>query len=263
MGLCRPCGQCIGCRLDYARAKSVRCMHELEYHDSASFLTITYDDKHLPINSQGYPTLVKTDLQKFFKRLRKSLPGKNLRYMASGEYGDQTHRPHYHVILFGYDFCFDRTLWRSAATGNLYNSGHLAAVWPAGQSVIADVTFDSANYVAGYTVKKLTGVLAVEQYDDLGRQRPFGLMSSRPAIGRRWIESNIDEVMQFDSVIVNGHEQRPPRYYDEIVKKMHPDEWSDVLRARREQQAARPKSDLIARAVRLQNKKMQKYENII
>ena len=77
----------------------MRVVHESYYWDSCIFLTLTYDDDHLPPNG----SLVKSDLQKFFKRLRKN-SGKKMAYFACGEYGEQTARCHYHVILFGLDF---------------------------------------------------------------------------------------------------------------------------------------------------------------
>ena len=43
-----PCGQCIGCRIDYSRQWANRCLLELKYHDSAWFCTFTYDDDHVP-----------------------------------------------------------------------------------------------------------------------------------------------------------------------------------------------------------------------
>lgn len=42
-----PCGQCVGCRLDYSRRWATRLMLELECHTSAFFLTLTYDDDHI------------------------------------------------------------------------------------------------------------------------------------------------------------------------------------------------------------------------
>lgn len=52
-----------------------------------------------------YPTLLKSDIQKFFKRLRifwtrNNFRQTNLRYVCFGEYGHNTHRPHYHLILW-------------------------------------------------------------------------------------------------------------------------------------------------------------------
>ena len=43
-----PCGQCIGCRLERARQWALRCMHESSLYEENSFVTLTYDDEHLP-----------------------------------------------------------------------------------------------------------------------------------------------------------------------------------------------------------------------
>lgn len=105
-----PCGQCIGCRIDRSRQWANRCMLELQYHDSAYFVTLTYDDFHIP--KAYYPdpetgevhtsyTLCKRDFQLWMKRLRKKFSDDKIRFFACGEYGGQTKRPHYHAIVFG------------------------------------------------------------------------------------------------------------------------------------------------------------------
>ena len=43
-----PCGQCIGCRLEYSRQWAIRCMHEASMYDDNCFITLTYDNDHLP-----------------------------------------------------------------------------------------------------------------------------------------------------------------------------------------------------------------------
>lgn len=52
-----PCGKCIGCRLDYSREWAVRCTLEMQDHpkDTCWFLTLTYDDEHVPVSY--YPLL--------------------------------------------------------------------------------------------------------------------------------------------------------------------------------------------------------------
>jgi hypothetical protein len=47
-GLKIPCGQCIGCRLEYSRQWAMRCHHEASLHIFNSFITLTYDPEHLP-----------------------------------------------------------------------------------------------------------------------------------------------------------------------------------------------------------------------
>ena len=86
-----PCGKCVACRQNHARAWSFRCLAELQCTSKPSwFLTITYDDAHNP------NVLSKRDLQLFNKRLRKAYGP--FRFFACGEYGDGTHRPHYNGL---------------------------------------------------------------------------------------------------------------------------------------------------------------------
>ena len=104
-----PCRQCMCCRLK--KVQSLRMMSDLYLYDrymngqGASFVTLTYADNFMPVNSFGVPTLLKSDLQNFNKRLRSYLSynGINLPYkfIACGEYGDKLCRPHYHLILLG------------------------------------------------------------------------------------------------------------------------------------------------------------------
>lgn len=250
LGLVRPCGQCLGCRLDYSRAKATRAMHETEYHDCSSFITLTYDDPYLIYNpSSLHPTLVKRDLQLFWKQLRSRIKSK-ISYMACGEYGEHTERPHYHAIVFGYDFSDDRKYYKNSPSGSLYNSQILSDSWGnKGHCVIGDVTFDSASYVASYTVKKLTGEMGKETYEKLGRLPPFGAMSTKPAIGKRWIEDNLDDVVNHDSVVVRGHEQRPPRYYDEYLKKYNPKKYDKIKSERQRKMKEMQKKNIIANPV--------------
>ena len=107
-----PCGHCIGCRLDYSRRWADRQMLELATAKKGLFVTLTYDQDHVPINGDpdtgeafGY-SLDKKDLQDFMKRLRRKFDGTGekpmvqIRFFASGEYGPTTRRPHYHCTLF-------------------------------------------------------------------------------------------------------------------------------------------------------------------
>ena len=46
-----PCGRCIGCRIAKRKEWSLRMLHELTYHPQSSFITLTYDDYHLPTDN--------------------------------------------------------------------------------------------------------------------------------------------------------------------------------------------------------------------
>ena len=57
-----PCGHCVGCRLDYSRVWAERCVHEASKYEHNYFLTLTYDDDHLPKSKKtGIPTLLDDD----------------------------------------------------------------------------------------------------------------------------------------------------------------------------------------------------------
>jgi len=94
------CGQCIACRLEKSRQWAVRCMHEASQWDNNVFVTLTYDDEHLP-EDQGLDV---SEFQRFAKRLRKARPDDKVRYFHCGEYGEQLQRPHYHALVFNVDF---------------------------------------------------------------------------------------------------------------------------------------------------------------
>lgn len=145
-----PCGQCVGCRLERSRQWALRCVHEASLHDSNLFVTLTYDDEHLPeFNSLYYP-----DFQKFMKRLRKKFSRENIRFYMCGEYGETTLRPHYHVILFNFDLP-DRRLYRRSHSGDhLFTSEILTKIWGKGFCPFGNVTFQSAAYTARYIMKK-------------------------------------------------------------------------------------------------------------
>lgn len=212
-----PCGQCIGCRLERSRRWAVRIMHEAQMHERNSFLTLTYDDDHLP--SDG--SLQLEDFQLFMKRLRRGSSGP-LRFFHCGEYGESTGRPHYHACLFGEDFVEDRVVYRVSSRGDsLYNSERLTETWGLGHAVIGELTFESAAYVARYCLKKVTGEKAEAHY--AGRTPEYVTMSRRPGIGAGWYERFRSEVFPADSVVMRGQEMLPPPFYDKLLEKTDPE----------------------------------------
>lgn len=210
-----PCGQCIGCRLERSRQWAVRCMHEASLYPENSFLTLTYDQEHLPKDN----SLHVDHFQLFMKRLRKMYAQKKIRYYHCGEYGEKLSRPHYHALLFNHDF-EDKRLFTVREGNRLYTSDILSGLWPQGYSVIGAVTFESAAYVARYILKKVTGEKAEQHY---GTLRPeYTTMSRRPGIASEWFEKYRTDVYSADRVIVRGVSTRPPRYYDNLLNKSDP-----------------------------------------
>ena len=100
-----PCGQCPECKKAKVNSWLFRIGYELQRSENPLFITLTYRNDELTYTNSEQPTLVKRDLQLFFKRLRKKYEkiypnAKKIKYYAVGEYGSRTKRPHYHIIMF-------------------------------------------------------------------------------------------------------------------------------------------------------------------
>lgn len=168
-------------------------MHDAQMHgDRNSFITLTYDDKHLPENGQ----LVLEHWQKFAKRLRKNHGP--FRFYMCGEYGERTHRPHFHACIMGHSFIEDRFEVGASRKGPypLYQSPTLSKSWKLGRHWIGELNQETARYVSGYVTKKITGDRAQLHYERLNtetgeifQQNPeFATMSRRPGLGKTWIQ---------------------------------------------------------------------------
>lgn len=240
-----PCGQCIGCRLERSRQWAMRCVHESSLYKRNCFITLTYDDSHLP---EGGSLLMK-DFQNFMKRLRKEY-GSGIRFFHCGEYGESCRvcrqsrrncecavfvpwlgRPHFHACLFNFDFD-DKVLWTVRDTVRLYRSPSLERLWPFGFSSIGDVTFESAAYVARYITKKVNGELADDWYVDRFTGEclnPEYVTMSRGSvvlgtggIGRGWFDKFKDDLYPSDYGIFKGRKIRPAKFYDSLYDIVDP-----------------------------------------
>lgn len=232
-----PCGQCIGCRLERSRQWAIRLVHEGQLHEDKCFLTLTYDDKHLP----GGNTLVKSHFQNFMKRLRKKYPDKSIRYFHCGEYGETTKRPHYHAIIYGLTFEDAKFYTRNKQGQNIQTSEILDRLWRYGECKIGQVTFESAAYVARYVVKKVTGRSAEDHYKsfidpqtgEINQVIPeYCTMSLKPALGNGWYEKYETDVFPDDHIIIRGKEMPPPRRYMLLKEKQNPKEFAIIKRNR-------------------------------
>ncbi|QCQ84570.1 replication initiator protein [Blackfly microvirus SF02] len=208
------CGQCIGCRLVKAYDWAARAMHEKRLCASADFVTLTYDEKSLPESR----SLEKSEFQLFMKRLRHHY-GTGIRFMACGEYGSLTLRPHYHIILFNAGL--ERRFYKMAPGGQrLYFCAPLDLVWGKGLCVVGDVDYDSCSYVASYVCDKVTGEQAASHYKRVspdGRsydvEPEFLLTSRRPGLGRGYVDKFGSELLAHGNIIYKGRQAPIPRSY--------------------------------------------------
>lgn len=230
-----PCRKCIADRIAYSREWTVRLMHELDdWKDKgAGFVTLTYDDDHLPRNA----SISKGSLQSFFKRFREEIgTGLPIKYFACGEYGDpkKTFRPHYHAIVFGHsrkDCIYDPVC-------NRYLSPDILAAWQYGYHEVDTVTYDSCRYVTDYIMKKYNGDKAKEYYGD--RTVPFRLSSN--GIGLNYLNRNWRQMLENKGFTMRGVPMSLPRYY---VKKLKERYEAEKERLAKQGEAMSDESDII------------------
>ncbi len=254
-----PCGQCTSCRLEKSRIWGARIVHEAayleeEYNLYSSFITLTYNELHLPMHG----SLVKEHLQKFFKRMRAHIEPRRIRYYASGEYGSQCpkheihdcpqcgriQRPHYHAIILGFDFP-DRYYIGEREGLCIYHSETLSKLWQFGYHEIGSCSFESAAYVARYVMKKQTGKKVDEghytRYDPWLNtwsevDPEFAIMSRRPGIGKDWYEKYKTDLYPSSECPIPGRgiSGSPPPYYDRLFALDNPLLMEEVKQERKQ-----------------------------
>lgn len=189
-----PCKTCIECRIMRVSDFTARLKMELQtYNYVGSFVTLTYTDKNLirllPEGSAVVgnffgncppafgSTLYRPDLSKFCDNMQKRLKrkyGKSGKYIGFGDYGSDTHRPHYHLIYIGLPN--DRKL--------VYDT------WKLGNIDVDSVGNGCIRYVLDYIQSMpLTPDQKYEQFGDF--EPPFYHFSK--GLGFEYIQKNIDK----------------------------------------------------------------------
>jgi len=244
-----PCGHCLGCRTDQARGWAVRMVHEGDVESPAWMVALTYAPEKLPTNG----SLAPRDATLFVKRLRAAVGGR-LSYYLCGEYGEREGRPHYHMVLYGVPF-LDRDCIDTRHDAPVYRSEQLESLWGLGLCEFTGLTYGAARYVAAYVRKKVRQRDEPEHYTRVDPatgelvelQREYGRMSRRPALGKRWIERYWRDVYPRDYVVMDGHELKPPRYYDKWLEAYRPDLMIEVRERRLEELVELGEAQLVAK----------------
>lgn len=244
-----PCGKCIGCRLEYSRQWANRCMLEAQEWPENWFITLTYDDAHLPFKEridtktgemmeEFTPSLYPPDITKFMKDLRRyweyHYGEQNIRFYACGEYGSHTARPHYHIIAFNLKLHDLQPCGRSKSGKMQWDSPAIRKIWGRGLTALGHVEYDSCAYVARYMLKKQKGENAKEYYAEMGLEPEFTRSSRRPGIAAGYFERNKEKIYHYDEIVLPGNKVvRPPKYYDKLYDIENPKELEEIKNARK------------------------------
>lgn len=218
----------------------MRIKYELLHQVCSYTVTLTYDDEHLPpleyfvdhpeveykstgyselddivnedysIDKRGYyfhPYRIE-DVQKFFKRLRKS--GLKFRYFGVAEYGGKRGRPHYHIIFF-FDYYISKIRFQT----------EVVKQWPYGVEIVVDETDDSC---IGYTLKYCLKFYNVKQ------PSPKVFLSKHPFIGNGYFQHSTVTYLRThpgDVVPTQVGKMRLPRLFRE---KIYDDDMKEINR---------------------------------
>ncbi len=197
------------------------------------------------------------------------------RFLHSGEYGDESKRPHYHACLFGLDFSEDRVVHSQEDGHILWQSPQLEKLWGHGYATIGPLNFDTAAYCASYTQKKVRGpkihdqnktqkridyetdslrlvAKAYQRVDtntgEITTVKPeYATMSRRPGLGSKWFEKYQSDVYPDDFVVMKGKKFRPPKYYDQLLEKKNPILMEKIKQQRRKKSNEHPEEQTYRR----------------
>lgn len=258
-----PCKKCWACQLNYSAEWATRIMLEAKEHPNNYFITLTYDDLHLPIaekietETEIYEndgtwngTLYDHDMKKFLNSLRQYFHRKKhdgIKYFYAGEYGSTTGRPHFHIILLNcpldpkqfYDPHIDdnfKAHWKS---------NEIEKFWKEGIIDICECEWSCAAYVARYCTKKISYKTDKTEYYKQGKMPEYVRMSK--GIGFNYLKKNIDQIYEQDGIIMktvqgNVGSNKPPKAFDRKLEEWNPELMEMIKKSR---QTAAERADKI------------------
>lgn len=220
-----PCGWCLNCRVDKINALADRCFYELQKRLCGAFVTLTYTNEMLltecpfyvdPETDEISPSLCYSHALKFIDRLRKRVQRMNsknnisnnilaqsdFKYVLVGEYGKKGElfdRPHFHLLFFGLDFAYIKSM--------------LSECWTYGFADSLPILNGGIRYVLKYMSKQEFGFNAKVMYDFKGLERPRCCHSIKLGTGL-YFEDKDDIKSNYLTYSIGHGKRRPvPSYY--------------------------------------------------
>lgn len=237
-----PCGHCAACAYNHSRDLANRCMCEYQTVNRGCFVTLTYDDDHLPPGRN----LCRRDMVLFLKRFRKALDydfGVKIRVVYCGEYGSLRGRPHYHMLVYGWSPSNGQLgAPHPSGTEVVYECPYILRCWNKGLISVCPMNEHTICYLSRYTVKK-------QEFRDYGRKRSDGRYPefiqapTRLGLGKEWFFRYWRDVYPVDIFVsLNGKRCAPPKYFDKLLEIYHPTVYNKVIEKRAEQNKLRTRN---------------------
>ena len=247
-----PCGKCDSCVEQRTKSWAIRCCLEAGQYDDNCFLTLTY-------NSQCVKYVSKKDIFKFIKRLRNKY-GTGIRYYGVFEYGTESDRPHFHMILFNF-FPGDSQIVAPGPFGGFYyKSKELQSLWPFGFVSVGDLSFNSCAYVARYCNKK------IKDNGVLHKIPEFSFMSRRPGIGENYFREHFDSLVNTDRIYANiegRYSFSSFRYFDKLIEKIDPNKLQELKDQRISRGEINVAKELLSRNISTMEQYLNYQERLI
>lgn len=199
-----PCGKCYQCKKRRVMGWAFRLEQQLKVSKSQCFVTLTYDTDFLPILPNLQHTLNPDDITNFFKRLRNYNQDK-IKYYICGEYGTDTARPHYHILLYNAKIETIQKAW-SDVNGR-----------PLGHVHYGNVELPSVVYALKYIMKPGR----IPEFNGDQRISEFQRMSK--GLGKNYVTAAIKKYHLSDLVenchltFRDGKKIAMPRYYKNLI----------------------------------------------
>lgn len=206
-----PCGRCPNCLRRQRQEWFIRNKIELQNSQNGFFITLTYEESHLPHSHDGLPCFSVDDIQKWLKRFRKSLNTVGVKYFLASEYGDQFGRPHYHALLYNIP---------KEKVNELHSI--IARTWQKGFVSVSQITDRRIGYVCKYMLARCQ---RKKDYNDPALA-PFYLSSRRPCIGSAYLtDDNLRYHLGNKTTAFNlfGLKTTLPTYYKRKIFENYPE----------------------------------------
>ena len=251
-----PCGRCVPCIKNKINSWVTRLTYEAHYNPGTYFITLTYDEEHVPTAENGCKTTKIKDLQNFIKllryhlneRLAKTTYSPRIRYYAVSEYTPTRYRPHYHIIVF------------SSIPLEMLR-GCVGLSWRSGFIDIKPVSPARIRYVL-----KRHGI-PKDYGHPRGTENPRAIMSTKPGLGYQYLtEARKEYVNQhlddFRTILPDGSYRLIPRYYaDAIFSEEEKQVRRDILSQKYPREVLTPEQSR-ARYYEIKNEKWLYYKRL-